>query len=121
MDACSLLSAQDVAAAVGAEAGEGETNADASNPQRSVCEWSTQVAPDAFVQVLLGDGGSRGDEDSTVADPTEVEVTGAGEAYYVAGIVGAQVDEYSLQVTVVPDDQDAAIELAGQAAQALGG
>lgn len=120
VDACTLLTADVVSAAVGADAEEGETNVDASNPQRSVCQWPTDVADGSFVQVLVGDAESSGDEPGIVGDPVDVDITGASEAYYVGGIVGAQVDGYFLQVTVVPEDDDAALELADQAAQALG-
>lgn len=123
VDACSLLTADQVAAATGANAEEGAVNADLSSDLQSICEWVTDASGVAFVQVVVGESSATTQRESAeefLGTAEDVEVAGASDAYLIEGIVGAQVGPYFLQVSVVPADDDAAVELAEQAAAALG-
>lgn len=123
VDSCSLLTADAVAAATGANAEEGVFNADLSSAGQSICEWITDASGVAFVQVVVNESSAATQRDSAeefLGDAQDVDIPGATDAYLIEGLVGAQVGPYFVQVTVVPSDDAAAQALAAQAAGAIG-
>lgn len=122
VDACSLLTAEQVAAATGASAEEGEFNAALSNGQQSVCEWQTDASAVAFVQVVVSQSNAtaeRATAEEVLGVAADTDVPGATDGYVVDGLVGAQAGPHFVQVTVIPADDDAAVELAGLAVALL--
>jgi hypothetical protein len=124
VDPCTLLTTDQVAAATGATAQDGELAVDQSDENQAVCIWNTDAGTVAFVQVFLNESSSAGQrataEEALGVPAEDVEIPGATEAYAFGGLVGAQVGEYFVQVTVIPDDPEAGVTLAGQAVATLG-
>jgi hypothetical protein len=122
VDACSLLTADEVAAATGANAEQGEPNVDLSSEAQSICEWVTDASGVAFVQVVVSDSDAQTERqiaEDFLGPAQDADVPGTSNAYVTAGLAGAQDGPYFVQVTVVPDDDDAAVQLLGLAAAAL--
>jgi hypothetical protein len=123
IDACTLLSAERVAAATGSDAKDGALNADLSSADQSICEWSTDAAPVAFVQVFVDESSAVSQRETTQAvlgAAQDVEVAGGADGYVIDGLVGVQVGPYFVQVNVIPADDAAALVLAEQVVAALG-
>jgi hypothetical protein len=122
VDACSLLTAEQVSAATAATSQEGQVNADMSSDRQSICEWDTDASEVAFVQVVVSDSTAsteRAIAEEVLGPARAADVPGTEDAYVMSGLAGAQDGQYFVQVTVVPDDDDAALQLLGLAAAAL--
>ena len=70
--------------------GEAQT----SSANQSICEWSTDAAPVAFVQVFVDQSSAVSQRETTQAvlgAAQDVEIAGGTDGYVVGGLVGVQV------------------------------
>ena len=112
-DACSLLTASDIATIIDASYGSGEHNDMLSHDTQDICEWMSSDSPVKFIQVLISPGSDqvasqRSSAEEFMGGSTDAMVAGGSHAYAVAGgsILGMTVGDYFVQVSNLSSSMD---------------
>lgn len=123
IDACSLLTVEQVADATGSDAEPGRSGSPSAGTG-SLCEWTTSVDEVSFVQLAVLDStaqDSRAELEEFLGQEAEdADIDAALDGFVVSGIAGAQSGALYLEVSLVPEDNDAAVALVEQASSRLG-
>lgn len=129
VDACSLLTSSEIAAATGLGWGEGTVNASLSARGRSVCDWVATGGDYATAQVMTVADASIFEANRDSAREVfglvqgDVSITGADRAYATSegSLIAMVVGDLFVQVTYIPPGPGNVMSATRQLATAVAG